>query len=87
MLPIPTKEGYTFGGWYWEADFSGTPVVQLEVGASGTLYAKWDTVGGTTTYTEMLLGDVVSTIKMIKNGKIVIYREGKYYDIIGNIIE
>ena len=87
VLPIPTKEGYTFGGWYWEADFSGTPVVQLEVGASGTLYAKWDTVGGTTTYTEMLLGDVVSTIKMIKNGKIVIYREGKYYDIIGNIIE
>ena len=49
VLPTPIREGYTFGGWYWEADFSGIIVEQLEVGANGTLYAKWNTTGGTTT--------------------------------------
>ena len=41
-LATPFKMGCTFDGWFWEEDFSGTPVETLNKGASGTLYAKWN---------------------------------------------
>lgn len=87
VLPIPIKEGHDFGGWYWEADFTGTPVVQLEVGANGTLYAKWELPEGPTTSTETLLINDSPAIKLMINGKMIIYRGDTYYDIFGNIIE
>ena len=42
-LANPTRTGYTFGGWYDNASFSGSPVTSIPVGSSGdkTLYAKW----------------------------------------------
>ncbi|HBB71577.1 MAG TPA: hypothetical protein DCZ71_03105, partial [Ruminococcus sp.] len=38
----PAKTGYTFGGWYSDADFT-TAVTQIAKGSTGnvTLYAKW----------------------------------------------
>lgn len=42
-LADPTRTGYTFGGWYTNSSFSGSPVTNIPEGSSGdkTLYAKW----------------------------------------------
>ena len=42
-LQAPTRERYTFEGWYQQADFSGDKVTQIAKGTTGTLnlYAKW----------------------------------------------
>ena len=39
----PTKTGYTFAGWYDNADFFGTPITAISNTQAGdvTLYAKW----------------------------------------------
>ena len=87
VLPTPVKEGYTFGGWYWEADFSGTPVEVLEVGANGTLYAKWKSNSGIATYLETLKTDNTCAVKMMHDGRIFIWRDGKYYDLMGNVVK
>jgi hypothetical protein len=86
VLPTPIKEGHTFGGWYWEADFSGNPVEQLEVGAKGTLYAKWIEKDPTTTYLDTLGATTTKVVKLFKDGRIVIWKDGIYYDLQGNII-
>lgn len=39
-LPIPEKEGFTFGGWFYTEDFS-LPCVPEEIDKSVTLYAFW----------------------------------------------
>ena len=43
-LPIPTKEGFIFGGWYPTPDFSGEAVTAIGTDATGdkTYYAKWE---------------------------------------------
>ena len=42
-LPIPTKTGYTFAGWYENTEFSGNPVADVPTDSTGelTFYAKW----------------------------------------------
>ena len=42
-LPVPTREGYSFAGWYESADLSGTGVTELagETRADKEYYAKW----------------------------------------------
>ena len=39
----PTREHYTFGGWYDNENCTGTPVTSIPAGSLGdrTLYAKW----------------------------------------------
>ena len=43
-LPIPTKEGFVFGGWYPTENFSGEAVTAIGTDANGnkTFYAKWE---------------------------------------------
>ena len=43
-LPIPTKEGFLFRGWYPTEDFSGEAVTAIGTDAAGdkTYYAKWE---------------------------------------------
>ena len=43
-LPIPTKEGFVFGGWYPTPDFSGEAVTAIGSDAAGdkTYHAKWE---------------------------------------------
>ena len=43
VLPIPSRAGYLFGGWYEHADFSGGLVTRNTevIAADLTLYAKW----------------------------------------------
>lgn len=42
-LYTPTKEGYSFEGWYTSADYSGTPLTTLTgtYSSAVNLYAKW----------------------------------------------
>jgi uncharacterized repeat protein (TIGR02543 family) len=42
-LAAPTREGYTFGGWYETADFSGDAVTGIAADSVGNkmLYARW----------------------------------------------
>ncbi|WP_251158688.1 InlB B-repeat-containing protein [Caniella muris] len=42
-LPVPTKAGHTFEGWYETADLSGDPVTEVGADATGdkTFYARW----------------------------------------------
>ena len=44
VLPIPTKEGYAFGGWYDNAGYNGGVVTQIAQGSTGNMvfYAKWN---------------------------------------------
>ena len=39
----PTKEGYTFAGWYDNLDFNGDVIIEIPVGSISdkTYYAKW----------------------------------------------
>ena len=50
-LKDPVKPGYTFGGWYKDAEFT-TQVTEITQGTTGniTLYAKWELVSYTITY-------------------------------------
>jgi uncharacterized repeat protein (TIGR02543 family) len=46
-LPTPTRNGYTFGGWYTQTNGGGTPYTASTVytaTSSLTLYAKWTAV-------------------------------------------
>ena len=47
-LPIPTKPGYVFEGWYETADYSGSQVTDISALETGnkTYYAKWTAVKG-----------------------------------------
>ena len=42
-LPVPTKNGYKFEGWYDNAEFTGTALTEISDGAIGdkVFYAKW----------------------------------------------
>ncbi|MBP3255496.1 MAG: InlB B-repeat-containing protein [Clostridia bacterium] len=42
LLPIPTKEGYKFAGWYYDEDFDGERKFDAsDLEGNVTLYAKW----------------------------------------------
>ncbi len=45
QLPIPTKDGLGFDGWYDNSSFNGNPIEEITVGTTGdkTFYAKWGT--------------------------------------------
>ena len=47
----PCREGYTFLGWYANADFSGERVTTINAETNGTLYAKWINNDWIITYT------------------------------------
>ncbi len=51
-LPTPTKRGYTFDGWYENADYTGSSVTDIAVADYGdkTYYAKWVANTYTVTY-------------------------------------
>jgi len=46
-LKEPTRDGYSFGGWYENAEFSGSKVISIATTATGNkkFYAKWFNYG------------------------------------------
>lgn len=45
VLPLPTRSGYKFKGWYTTADFTGEAVTKAVITADAIYYAKWAEVG------------------------------------------
>jgi uncharacterized repeat protein (TIGR02543 family) len=41
ILPTPVREGYTFRGWFDNANFEGYVLTSIPAGWEGTLCAKW----------------------------------------------
>ena len=52
VLPTPTRTGYTFAGWYDNANLTGNKVTQVAKGSTGdkTFYAAWTINQYTLTY-------------------------------------
>ena len=71
-LPTPTKTGYTFEGWYENAEFTGNKITQIAQGSTGdkTLYAKWEqqiTISATITPTVGTTGTNNLTFSITSN--------------------
>lgn len=51
-LPVPTRRGYTFLGWFESMDFAGEAVTTIPTGTTGnkTFYANWELVEYTIEY-------------------------------------
>ena len=65
-LADPTREGYTFAGWYQTKEYSGAKITEIEQGSVGnlTLYAKWTPNTYSVTYTNMqFAGTYIDVIK------------------------
>ena len=62
VLNAPYKEGETFFGWYWNADFSGEKVTVINAESNGTLYAKFGEYVPTIAEVKALEQDVETTV-------------------------
>ena len=83
-LPIPVKEGYVFIGWFDNPEGTGTAITSIPAGWYGTLYAIWKAKTATN------LEDLYSPSnvqKILHNGQILIMRDGKVYNMMGQIVE
>jgi uncharacterized repeat protein (TIGR02543 family) len=51
-LPVPTRRGYDFEGWYDNAELAGSPVTDITQGSAGdkNFYAKWAIITYTISY-------------------------------------
>ncbi len=65
-LPIPTKVGYTFEGWYLDSKFTEDKITEIKNHSTGdiTLYAKWELEK----VTYVLNGGSWTDLEIIKNG-------------------
>lgn len=74
-LPVPTKNGYVFDGWYTDENCTGTSYTQIsatDITENTTLYAKWTPV----TYTVHF--DLNSSSEAAKKGSVA----GAYSDVV-----
>ena len=82
-LPTPVKEGYTFVGWYDNAEGTGEAYTVIPAGWSGTLYAIWKQSPTTALDNIAIEGKVVKTII---NGQLIIINNGVQYNALGQVI-
>ena len=86
-LQPPTKKGYNFDGWYYDADFVNT-ATQITEGSTGKvkLYAKWEVKTFTITYMggehalEIIAPQVKQFGETVKLKEAVFTREGYLQD-------
>ena len=67
VLNAPYKEGETFLGWYWNADFSGDKVTTINAESNGTLYAKFGTYIPTVAEVRALANDTETKVSGVVN--------------------
>ena len=84
VLPTPVKEGYTFVGWYDNAEGTGEPYKVIPAGWAGTLYAIWKQ--GTTTALENIAVEG-KAVKAIINGQLIIIKNGVQYNAQGQVVK
>ena len=83
VLPIPVKDGYVFVGWFDNPEGTGTAIISIPAGWYGTLYAIWKTNG--TTDVNSLPAQTNCVQKIMQDGQIFILRDGKKYNIMGQV--
>ena len=84
-LPTPTKEGYTFVGWYDNAAGEGEAYKVIPAGWAGTLYAIWKANGPTTDLDNIAVEG--KAVKAIINGQLIIIKNGVQYNVQGAILK
>ena len=85
VLPTPVKEGYTFVGWYDNAEGTGEAYTVIPAGWSGTLYAIWEAEGPATALDNIAIEGKV--VKTIINGQLIIVKDGVQYNAQGQVIK
>lgn len=83
-LPTPVKDGFTFVGWYDNAEGTGEAYTVIPAGWAGTLYAIWEQ--GTTTALENIAVEG-KAVKAIVNGQLVIIKNGVRYNAQGAVVQ
>ena len=83
-LPTPTKEGYTFVGWYDNAAGEGEAYKVIPAGWVGTLYAIWKQ--DTTTALDNIAVEG-KAVKAIINGQVLIMIGDKTFNIMGQQVK
>ena len=83
VLPIPVKDGYVFVGWFDNPEGTGTAITSIPAGWYGTLYAIWKING--TTDVDYLPTQTNNVQKIMQDGQIFILRDGKIYNIMGQM--
>lgn len=83
VLPIPVKDGYVFVGWFDNPEGTGTAITSIPAGWYGTLYAIWKING--TTDIDHLPTQTNNVKKIMQDGQIFILRDGKIYNIMGQM--
>ena len=83
-IPTPTKDSDTFIGWYDNANGVGEKLTVLPVGYDGTVYAIWQSSVGTEIGN--VQAETISVQKIIRNGQVLIIRDGKIYNMMGQVI-
>jgi uncharacterized repeat protein (TIGR02543 family) len=64
-LPIPTKSGYTFLGWYYDSDFTNEAFAGDLLTGDVTLYAMWGEKNKMTDITILIIGLIIFIISNI----------------------
>ena len=85
VLPTPVKEGYTFVGWYDNAEGTGEAMTVLPAGWAGTLYAIWKTNGPTTDLDNIAVEG--KAVKAIINGQVLIMIGDKTFNMMGQQVK
>ena len=67
VLNAPYKEGESFLGWYWNADFSGEKVTKIDATSNGTLYAKFGEYIPTVAEVKALADDTETKVSGVVN--------------------
>ena len=80
-IPTPVKDGDVFVGWYENNSGTGSALTVLPIGYEGTVYAIWKS--GVATNIENIQLNTNSTHKILRNGQILIIRDGKVYNMMG----
>ena len=81
VLPIPVKDGCVFLGWFDNPEGTGTAITSIPAGWYGTLYAIWKS----TTDIDNLPTQTNNVQKIMQDGQIFILRDGKIYNIMGQM--
>lgn len=83
-LPTPVKDGFTFVGWYDNAEGTGEAYTVIPAGWAGTLYAIWKQ--GPTTALENIAVEG-KAVKAIINGQLIIIKNGVQYNAQGQVVK
>ena len=84
VLPTPVKEGYTFVGWYDNAEGTGEAMTVLPAGWAGTIYAIWkqDT---TTDIENTIVAE--QPVKILRDGQVLIMVGDKTFNMMGQEVK